>query len=107
MQFKNLPKSNQTLISLCREIFFGYITDLNVVNGEIHTTPQTRKYTSVRLDRGSADSRPGASGDFTLCPQQELLMREVGARGNVRITSIDIREGRPANVSFEEPVVAF
>jgi|GEM_PF-4501693 len=107
MQFKNLSKSNQTLITLCRDIFFGYLTDLKVVDGEIHTTPQTRKCTTVKLDRASADSRPGATGDFTLSPSQELLMNEIANRRNVRIVSIDIRDGRPANVSFEEAVAAF
>lgn len=107
MQFKNLSKSNQTLITLCRDIFFGCLTDLNVIDGEIHTTPQTRKCTTVKLDRASSDSRPSATGDFTLSASQEQLMNEISLRRNVHIISLDIRDGRPANVSFEEPITAF
>lgn len=107
MQYKSLSKSNQSVIAACRDILFGSITDLEVVDGEIHTTPQTRRFSTIRLDKGVQNIGAGAAGDFTLCPAQEQLIAEVARRGKARITVLDIRDGRPANVSFEEAMPAF
>ncbi len=107
MQYKSLSKSNQSIIAACRDILFGSITDLEVVDGEIHTTPRTRRFSTVRLDKGVQAIGAGAAGDFTLCPAQEQLIAEILRRGNAHITNLDIRDGRPANVSFEEAMPAF
>ena len=107
MNFSELDKSTRNIIRLCDDIHFGDLTDLAVIDGQIHTTPATRKHTFIRLDKSSQEKeRPGTNTDFTLNAAQERLVYEAMTKRNIRITQLDIRDGRPANLSFEEVMPA-
>lgn len=106
MQFKDLSTATANILSLCDEIGFGALTNLDVIDGQIHTTQATRKQTRVNLDKAPAQPASRQEHDYTLNASQERLVREARRRGTGRILSLDIREGRPANVNFEEVVPA-
>lgn len=105
MQFSELGKSTQTILKLCRQIGFGQLTDLVIVNGELHTTAASRKQTSIRLDKAPATlAQANAEYDFLLCTAQEQLVRRAHDIGNGHIMNIEIRDGRPVSANFEETV---
>lgn len=105
MRLSELSRSLQNILSLCREINFGQITGLSVVNGEPRVTAETRKSTFVKLDRPAQNSVDEASGyDYTLCTSQEQFVRRLKAIGNGRISTLEIRDGRPVCMNIEEAV---
>ena len=104
MRFSELSRASQGMISLCREINFGLVIDIDVVNGEPRATSSTRKRTYIRLDRPAEATAKAEEYDFTLCAQQEQFIRRIQALGNGRIASLEVRDGRPANISIEEVV---
>lgn len=107
MKFSELGKSTRDILRLCDDIVFGDLTDLAVIDGEIHTTSATKRHTTIRLDNDPRKKEPRrGNGDFILNAAQERLVREARANRNARITFLDIREGRPANLSFEEVMPA-
>ena len=107
MKFSELGKSTRDILRLCDDIVFGDLTDLAVIDGEIHTTSATKRHITIRLDNEPRKKEPRrGNGDFTLNAAQERLVREARANRNARITLLDIREGRPANLSFEEVMPA-
>lgn len=105
MQFSELGKSTQTILKLCRQIGFGQLTDLAIVNGELHTTASSRKQTCIRLDKAPAASvQTNAEYDFLLCAAQEQLVRRAHDIGNGHILNIEIRDGRPVSANIQEAV---
>lgn len=105
MQFSELGKSTQTILKLCRQIGFGQLTDLAIVDGELHTTESSRKQTCIRLDKApAASSQTDVKYDFLLCESQERLVRRAKAIGNGRIMNLEIRDGRPVSANVEEAV---
>ena len=107
MKFSELGKSTRDILRLCDDIVFGDLTDLAVIDGEIHTTSTTKRHTTILLDNEPRKKEPRrGNGDFTLNAAQERLVMAARANRNARITLLDIREGRPANLSFEEVMPA-
>jgi len=107
MQYSELSRNRQSILTLCREINFGYLTDISVVNGELHATERTRKCTLVKLDRAPSQIPAAAPYDYTLCAAQEQFIRTLQHMGNGCLKSIEIRDGRPVSVNIEEVVAAF
>ena len=106
MNYHELPRPTANILRLCDEIGYGHLTNLEVSAGQIHTTTDTRKYTSVNLDKAQARSLRPIGHDYTLNTFQERLVLQAMNRQNGRITRLDIRDGRPVTAHFEEMVAA-
>ena len=104
MRFSELSKPAQRILTLCREINFGLLTGVSVVDGEPQATAETRKCTFVKLDRPAQAGGEQESYDFTLCASQEQFVRRMRTMGNGRISTLEIRDGHPVCVNIEEAV---
>ena len=100
LTFASLPVERQRLIALCREIEFGWIEQLAIVNGQPLLAPPTKLVRQVRLGGNYAPTTP-IGDDFQLRRAQLDLLAHVDILSNGIIERLDIRAGLPFLLRFE------
>jgi len=105
MNFRELKKSEQNVVTLFSTINFGRIENLIVENGLLKKTPNSKQILTrhfKRDDNKHSASRP--DGDFILKEQLEIFFERIHCMGNGTIRSITIQYGLPVYTDIEEPV---
>jgi hypothetical protein len=104
MRQQNISKQRQRLLELMRELRYGRIENITILDGEPAFDPTIRVIREVLLGKKEKNRAAPSRDDFELKTQMVELFEQFDLVQNGIISLLKVQDGLPFQLQLEEPV---